>query len=66
MEYVNESELGEDYRNVYQVERDYETGDFYFINYIKRIKYIIVPDLSGDVRLILIIIIIKYLMHMHY
>jgi len=66
VEYVNESELGEDYRNVYQVERDYETGDFYFINYIKRIKYIIVPDLSGDVRLILIIIIIKYLMHMHY
>jgi hypothetical protein len=42
--YINELDLGEDYRSRYQVERDYETGENYIIDYLKRIKYIIIQN----------------------
>lgn len=44
IEYVNESNLGENYMQTYQVERDPQTGQYFIINYLKKVKYIIVPD----------------------
>lgn len=42
IEYISESSLGD--MSSYQVERDPKTGQYYIINYLKKIKYIIVPD----------------------
>jgi len=44
IEYVNETSLGENYMQTYQVERDPQTGQYFIINYLKKVKYIIVPD----------------------
>ncbi len=47
MEYISEDELGENYRENYQVERDQVTGEFYILDFENRIKFIIVKDKLG-------------------
>ena len=47
IEYINESELGENYRENYQVEQDQQTGEFYILDFEKRIKFVIVKDKLG-------------------
>lgn len=44
VEYVSESSLGDNYMQTYQVEQDPATGQVYIVNYLKKIKYVIVPD----------------------
>jgi hypothetical protein len=45
-EYIREEELGDNYHRIYQISKDRETGEMYFVNYLKRIKYIIIPSRS--------------------
>ncbi len=47
VEYINEDELGENYRDNYQVECDQVTGEFYILDFENRIKFIIVKDKLG-------------------
>lgn len=47
VEYISEDELGENYRENYQVERDQVTGEFYILDFENRIKFIIVKDKLG-------------------
>lgn len=47
VEYINESDLGDNYEENYQVEHDQQTGEFYILDYEKRIKFVIVMDKLG-------------------
>ena len=47
-EYINESDLGPDYRENYEVEQDPSTGEFFILDYEEKIKYIIIKDKLGE------------------